>query len=428
MPGARPRFVIAEASDAQGLTQAVAEASDVSQETVLRQVSDLNDRLKKTLGLEASPLEVSAAGTWRIDGVAGVLKLNNAVELEVVPKFLAGEENWRQDFFFIIILVRTGRLLLHEELAAGTEDRGDLATLVARALLRGHVRNGRRPIRNYRNRKAREFSFDGDVEWDSLAPPSPDGFEIHRLELTAENQFNAVLRLALVTLLPQIGESDTRALASRVIEGLPSGLTPPRHPRELPPRHAPWRETYELSCLVLEGLGLDLAGGSYSGPGFVLPTWLAWQQLCDEVLMRALREFRGAPQHAFVLGTRSRGEVSVRPDLTLFQGEAPAFLFDAKYKSRIGRRETVSNADLYESLAFMRASGCNRTFLVYPSTADQSSEPIGTLRQFDNVEIGAQSIGAVTLQTRGIARRGGFGALVEQLRAESASMLGILAE
>jgi hypothetical protein len=415
--------MIAEASDVPGMTHAIAKASETSPETVLRQVADLNSRLKTTLGLEASPVQVTASGTWRVDGIAGVLRLSNAIELEVVPKFLAGDENWRQDLFFITILVRTGRLLVHEDLAAGTEDRGDLATLVARALLRGHLRNGRRPIRNYRSRVVREFSFDGDVDWESLAPPSPDGFEIHRLELTGKNHFNSVLRSALTTLLPQIGESDTRALVSRVIDGLPPSGASPSRPRPLPQRYAMWRETYDLSCLVLEGLGLDLAGGGYSGPGFVLPTWLAWQQLCDAILIRALREFRGAPQHPFPLGTRARGVVNVRPDLTLFQDETPAYLFDAKYKARIGRRDVVSNADLYESLAFMRASGCNRTVLVYPSTADESSEPIGTLREFDRVEVGQQLISAVTLQTRGIARRGGFALLVEQVRAAAASLL-----
>jgi 5-methylcytosine-specific restriction enzyme subunit McrC len=411
----RTRVAILESTNAQGMSGSVATAADQSQETILRQVSLLNDRLKQALTLSSNPLTVSSSGTWRIDGVSGVLRLSDEIELEVVPKFLDENENWRQDFFLIQNLVRTGQLLVGDHLSANLDDHVDVGTIIARALLRGHLSLERRPVRTYSNQKFQEFSFDGEVDWESISPPSPDGFEVQKISLTKQNKINNILRAALVSLVPQIGDSDTRMQALHISERLSKGPVS-KFPDKLPARYAAWRETYELSCFVLDGLGLDLKSGKYSGPGFVISTWQSWQQLCEIILMRALTDLSGHPQLAFHLGSRASGDIKVKPDLTLFQRNVPILLVDAKYKTRFGQKAAVSNADIYESLAFMHASGCNETILIYPSTASEESEQIGSLVQFEQVNVEPFRIRAFTLQTRGISKPGGFEKLVYQLR------------
>lgn len=403
------------------MTSWLADVTGVPAGDVRTQVENLNDRLRKALSLTTPPIE-SRDGGCRADGIAGLLRLNERVEIEVVPKFLSEDEDWREDFFLISVLARTGRLLADHDISAGVKDRGDLATLIARTLIAGHQVNGRRPIRGYRAFRTREFSVDGDVDMESLVLPHPDGFDVQRLALTSINPHNSVLKAALTALIPQIGEGDTRVLAERVVRNL--GPQPPVSalPVRLPPRHAGWQSTYELSLLVLEGFGLDLAGGAYAGPGFVLVTWRAWEQLLNEVLKRALLPHKTVSQHAFRLGTRSTRPLDVYPDVTAFGAAAPLLLADAKYRTTSGRAAAVDNGDIYEALAFMEAAGCPRTILLYPSLATLDEEPTGTCRPFDQVTVSGRVINAVTVQARGLSHRGGFEALVTGVRQSIQSM------
>lgn len=409
----KTRFVLQETQDRPHATRLVAEASGATPGEVHAQVADLNDRLKRLLGYETDPITVNGSGTWRIDGVAGLLRLNDQVELEVVPKFLDPRSgDWRTDFFLLAVLVRTGHLLVGDEIAAGIEDRGDLATLVARSLLRMHGENQRRPIRGYRRMSRADFSFDGDVDWDTLLLPEPDGFRLQRLELTQRNPQNAVLKAAVAALVPEVGEGDTRAQLQRLARQLGDQASPPHSPQRLPQRHRSWGQAYALSQLVLEGMGLDLDGGEFTGPGFVLSTWAAWESLCEEVIRRAVPGFRTLAQNPFVLGKRGTVDVITRPDISVMKHGTAELLLDAKYKTRQGRKPSVSSADLYESLAFLRAAGAERMILLYPATMGVETLPLGHWRYFDEVRVDELRIQGAELQVRGVATRGGFDRLV----------------
>ncbi|PCK21721.1 hypothetical protein CHR55_33650 [Rhodococcus qingshengii] len=52
------------------------------------QLRDLNERVKSHLGYKDDPITATVGGAWKADGIAGLLRLNSQVELEVVPKFL----------------------------------------------------------------------------------------------------------------------------------------------------------------------------------------------------------------------------------------------------------------------------------------------------------------------------------------------------
>jgi 5-methylcytosine-specific restriction enzyme subunit McrC len=409
------RFQLSEGQPTDGFSNSICQANSITSELLTSQVSNLNERLRLSLGLEVSPITVTGNGQWKVDGIAGVMRLNPETEIEVVPKFLAGTEKWQRDFFLISTLVRTGRLLNTEDISTDVADRGDLATLVARTLISGHIANQRKPIRNYKTTHQVDFSFEGEVDLESLLMPDGDGYHIQKIELTGMNEYSSILRLALEILLPQVGAGDTKTMLNRIIRGLKGAPKYQFHSfPKLPARHAAWSGTFELSKLVINGMGLDLAGGGFRGPGFVVTTWQAWQQLCDEAIIRAFRNLEGVTQHPFLLGTRSRANLNVRPDLTLFKDGKPILLLDAKYKTRFERKEFVTNADVYEALAFMNASKCNKMILLYPEV-DPSGD-IGTIRKFESIEVEDKTIKAVSIQIRGISESGGFNRMVESIK------------
>jgi len=414
------RFVIHETRDDPNLTRRIATATGADPATVVAQAAGLNGRLRSLLGYQSDPISISASGTWRVDGVAGMLRLNPQVQIEVVPKFLDPDlPGWRADFFLMAVLVRTGHLLVGDEMQAGIAARGDLATLVARTLLRMHWEQHRRPIRGYQRVTRHDFSIDGDVELDTISMPEPDGFRMQRHELTSRNSYNAVLRAAAHTLISEVGDGDTRVQLQRLVRQIGAQSTPPRTAAPLPARHRGWQPAYSLSQLVLEGAGLDLDGGDFTGPGFVLSTWSAWQSLCEVVLRRALPGRRVLPQHGFKLGTRPTTDVIVRPDISVLASPRHAeLLLDAKYKARRGRKLAISSADVYESLAFLRAASCPRMLLLYPALASVDEMPLGSWRLFDQVTVGRATIEGMELQVRGLARTGGFEELVSGVRSQ----------
>lgn len=412
------RLVLQELVERPATTKEIATLLGVSDGDVLVQLRELNDRLRTLLARTDDPLTVSGSGAWKADGVAGLLRLNQQVELEVVPKFLdPSASSWRADFFLLAVLVKTGHLLLHDEISADTQERGDLATLIARSLLNLYAENERRPIRGYRRTRHADFALDGDVEWESIHLPDPDGFAVSRLELTRQNPYNATLAAAVQILIPEVSDADTQDQLQLLHRQLSPQSGPPAVFAPLPPRHQGWRQPYDLARLIVEGMGLNLDEGPFSGPGFVLTTWSAWESLCEEVVRRAMPNQHIVGQKQWQLGARRTDIVWVKPDISPMVGSSAPFLLDAKYKTRVGRTPRINSGDLYESLAFLRASKAESICLLYPALNPPHELPLGEWRRFDHVDVDTLDIEGYEVQVQGLARRGGFDELVRGARA-----------
>lgn len=407
------RLELHELRERPGAIREIANQSGVSDADVLIQLRELNDRVKNLLGYDNDPITASSNGSLKADGVAGLVRLNSRVELEIVPKFLDPKSTaWRSDFFLLAVLVKTGHLLLYDEISAGIQDQGDLATLIARSFLTLYAENERRPIRGYRRSAGTDFAIDGDVDWETIFLPDPDGFAVTRLELTRQNPYNAVLATAVEILIPEVADADTQTQLRLVAHQIAPQLAAPAIAPPLPPRHGGWQRAYELANLIVAGLGLNLDNGVFTGPGFVLSTWSAWESLCEEIVRRALPDHRVIGQKQWVLGYRGDKPVHAKPDISPIAGDVAALLLDAKYKTRRGLSPRVAAADLYESLAFLRAGKANVMCLLYPALQDPDDLPLGEWRQFDQIDVDDLIVQGFEVQVQGLARRGGFDELV----------------
>lgn len=413
-----PRIVLRELERRPGTTRELAQRSNRTEQEVLAQLRAMNERLRAVLAYDEDPIIADADGSWRADGVAGLVRFDTDIEVEIVPKFLSPvSSTWRSDFFLISVLAASGHVLTSEEISAAVGDREDLATLITRALIQMHQQNRRNRIRRYRRRTTFDYSADGDVDWESIWDPNHDGFNTSRIELSKQNPYNATLRQALLILRHELADSDTEALADHIIRGIGPQEQIGSEIPPLPPRFADWDAAYELSKLVVTGFGLDLRGGTFSGPGFIVSTWAVWQSLCEVVLHQALPSRRIVGQLRWPLGRRGEDIVYARPDISVLYASGAEYVLDAKYKTRLGRTPSIQSADLYESLAFMRAADTKYIGLLYPSSRSIVDFPLGTCSVFDSVIVDEHHVDGIEIQIQGLAMRGGLNTLIDGVRA-----------
>ncbi|MEU3963622.1 hypothetical protein AB0F42_28115 [Streptomyces buecherae] len=368
-------------------------------------------RLTDLLGHEQLPLRISSAGSVRIEGVAGLLRLSPQLELEIVPKFLDGTDaDWRQDFFRAALLSKTGKLLPREHLRADFATRGDLTTLVGRTLAYLYWENHRRPLREYRSHIVHDYAVVGDLDPMGIVLPEADGFRQEQLVFDHVNSWNEVISSAASALLPEVQDGETLRQLLRVRQA----LTPQREirsaqHRRLPNRYYHWQALYDLSVEVLNGFGMGYDERHLRAPGYVMVMWSTWQNLCELAMRIGLAPLEVHASPTFPLGMRNGKALMVTPDVAVGPRDAPSVLVDAKYRTRLKRRASVGNSDIYESLAFLRATGAEQMILLYPRPASEGA-PLkpGDTRVFQTITVGGERIDALLVECRGIGAAQGF--------------------
>lgn len=396
-------------------------------------VDKASSRVTSLLGLSESPLWLHG-DTLKAGGVAGLVRLSRSVELEISPKFLSPTDaTWREDFFYLANQSARGRVLSKEELASSGSARNDLACIVGRAFVDEFHRHARRPLREYRSVRWRDWNLDGEADETELLTPGGDGFEQRGIALERRNLYNATIREAAVQLLLIVSDPSVRLQLTRVrdligpqetLRGLPQR-------RRVPSRHRRWESLYELSLQVLQGLGMNLVPGQLSAPGYVISTWQAWESLVRSALYLQLSS--AAQYHEkHVLGVRNKvSSVEVEPDFTVRIANRAPVVVDAKYKGRFDRHQRISEADLYEAMAFMQAVKSPLAILIYPLVpGNGTSASTGATSVVERIDVPVGTVIGVTLDVRGISLRGGFraisGGLTTLVDGESAAFPELL--
>jgi 5-methylcytosine-specific restriction endonuclease McrBC regulatory subunit McrC len=413
------RFAVAEYGPATPIVAEIAAATGRSIPEVRRLVDERGARLAATLHLSDSPL-VASGNSIIAEGIAGLVRLDRGIELEVAPKFLgigSDEASWAEDFFFLAMLSRHGYLLARESIAS-SRGTSDLLTLLGNALVNMYWQLHRRPLKAYRNLLERSFFLDGEVDPFNLKAPGADGFEQKVFQFTKANETNAVFKLAATTLAGQVRSHQLQERLRRLATHLGPQPEPPRWgigTWRLPPRARAWQPVFDLSVDIISGVGSGLRPGQRRGPGFVVNTWRVWQDLLT-IAARAHfgRTYTLAERSKFLgrradEGTGNFRDLLVYPDLRIEHQKVPNFIVDAKYKGRSGRRGfRIAESDIYESLAFSRASDECPVVLAYPRTSDRPILEVGALTVLERVSVGETCIIAVDVEVRGISAKGGL--------------------
>ena len=416
MAHTRTRLSLVEYGAPVDLSRAIVEAIGVDRTKANSLLMEAGNRAASSLRLNYNPISVDAKGTRAID-FAGLIRLAPSLELEVAPKFLGLDDTdaaWREDFFFLSTLSRHGRLLASERLSASGGTPRDLSTLVARAITSMYEDRKRRPLRSYRRVREADFFIDGDPDPVDLIFPSPDGFEQELIRFDRRNGWNADIVAAAKELLPEVSDPSAAGSLVRLIEDLSPQDTPANRRKPIPARYRAWKPLHELSIDVLGGLGLNYKQGQAHAPGYLVDTWRVWEDLLTVAARLGFGRNAVVPQRGYPLGTKTKistgavSKLSVYPDCVIEpDGTRPRMLLDAKYKGHVEKGQLrIGEADIYEALAFAKATGCNLVALAYPAQPGDVPQPVGTCTVFERAVVDAVQIVGIQIESRLISKTG----------------------
>jgi len=101
---------------------------------------------------------------------------------------------------------------------------------------------------------------------------------------------------------------------------------------------------------------------------------------------------------------------TVTPDAVVYDAADGSirFFVDAKYKGQIeDGRTRISEADIYEAMAFSKATNCNTAILTYPMIST-GLFTLGQTEIFEQVIVDKVNIIGVEVETKGISQLGGL--------------------
>lgn len=412
----RTRLSLVEYGAPVDLSRAIADAIGVDRAKANSLLMEAGNRAASSLRLNYNPINVDAKGSRAID-FAGLIRLAPSLELEVAPKFLGLDDTdaaWREDFFFLSTLSRHGRLLASERLSASGGTPRDLSTLVARSITSMYEAHKRRPLRSYRRVREADFFIDGDPDPVDLVFPSPDGFEQELIRFDRRNGWNADIVAAAKELLPEVSDPLAASSLVRLIEDLSPQNVPANRRKPVPARHRTWKPLHELSIDVLGGLGLNYKQGQAYAPGYLVSTWRVWEDLLTVAARLGFGRNAVVPQRGYPLGIKTKistgavSKLSVYPDCVITpDGTRPQMLLDAKYKGHVEKGQLrISETDIYEALAFSKATGCNLVALAYPAQPGDTPQPVGTCTVFEKAVVDAVQIVGIQIESRLISKTG----------------------
>jgi 5-methylcytosine-specific restriction enzyme subunit McrC len=423
----RTRLSLVEYGTPVDLSRAIINATGVDRTKANSLLIEAGIRAASSLRLKYNPITVDAKGARAID-FAGLIRLAPALELEVAPKFLGLDDTdaaWREDFFFLSTLSRHGRLLALERLSASGGAPRDLSTLVARSITSMYETRKRRPLRSYRRVREADFFIDGDPEPVDLMFPSPDGFEQELIRFDRKNAWNGDIVAAAKELISEVSDPSAASYLVRLIEDLSPQNAPTNRRKPIPARHRVWKPLHELSLDVLKGLGLNYKQGQAHAPGYLVSTWHVWEDLLTMAARLGFGRSAVVSQQGNFLGIKTKlstgvaSKLSVYPDCVIeSDGTRPRMLLDAKYKGHVEKGQLrIIEADIYEALAFAKATGCNLVALAYPTQSGDILQPVGTCTVFEKVAVDAVQIVGIQIESRFISKTGALKVFVVNMAA-----------
>lgn len=373
-------------------------------------------RIAKALSLSSSPFVIDS-NTVRAINVAGTIRLSVQIELEVVPKFLGFSEEdvkWKEDFYLLSTLSRHGKLIEGDNIHTTSAFRSSLYDIAGRALAEGFIPLRRNLLRKYRRNQFDDYSIDGEIRFEDAFIRLPDGIPQENVTFDKKNEYNATILAAMRHVQPHI--SDPRI--QRILQDSITILSPQNDVRldrprlSLPGRALQWKREYDLAYDIIHGMGAVFTDGTILSPGFMVSTWQVWEWLITTAIRIGEPNLTVVGQKQFIFGTCqtvAEQQIHVYPDISVISNDArePVYLVDAKYKRLAPNNYREANrTDIYEALAFCRASGCHTLFLAYPCDMTLTNE--FRIRLVETYRIDGNIIYIIQIPVHGLATPGGL--------------------
>lgn len=145
-----------------------------------------------------------------------------------------------------------------------------------------------------------------------------------------------------------------------------------------------WRDLLSLARLFLSDRHQQTSAGTIDGHALLFEMTVLFEAYIERTLSRALAgtSFRVSSQggHRDCLYEGETGRFRTRPDLIIRQGERIALILDTKWKRMTPRiddpKQGVSQADVYQLMAYGRLYDCPNVMLLYPHHGDLLPGPI----------------------------------------------------
>ncbi len=337
--------------------------------------------------------------------VAGIFPVTEQLEVEVIPKFMTGNEAWRANFLLLLARTRWGILAERQMVATSKSRNRGISDSLGMVFLTMFDKVAHVPIRIYQRKILQQFEIEGDLDEETVLLPDKDGFVQTVTEFTRRNDYNAVICEAARILSLSVSDFGLRARLARALQELgPQGKLPVPYPRNIPSRFRGWADIYGLSIDILDGYGIDyISQGEIHSPGFVVRTSTAWEEFLRQALVNGMKDCSVAFQERYPFARRDASVVKVRPDYTIRCGDGRALLVDAKYKYGDAAKGAVSNSDIYEGWAFMEATGIPKLVLLYPYSSEGMSGPF---EEFSSINNDQKEIIGVRVNPELVGQRG----------------------
>ncbi|NUY33822.1 hypothetical protein F0160_25445 [Paraburkholderia sp. JPY303] len=229
-------------------------------------------------------------------------------------------------------------------------------------------------------------------------------------ELDVDHPLNQTFRLALSKMLPCcVLASTQRMVRELAVEfeavSLRSATTRWWRDIELDRLAARFQGALQMARVFLDGVSPDVAAGGAASLALLFDMGELFERYIGRMSRIALGNsgLRVHLQHArhFLARWHDSGERAfmLKPDIVVSRGGVPVCIGDTKWKRLAGaeRKLGVSQADLYQMLAYAGRYACAQIVLLYPyQRTDEESAPINRLLGYEEQNVTAL-IAQVTL-------------------------------
>ena len=351
---------------------------------IIAGIEKANRRIASYLKINRDALVLSDRKI-RALGIAGVIQLTHNIELEIRPKFIKSDsnDNWQEALYLLSTLSKHGTILPSERITSSASYSNSLYEMAGRILAYEYLACRRKPIRQYRNQKIHDYSIEGDIDFSVVFERHPDGIQQSLVRFDRLNAYNATIREAMRIVAPFTADIQTKNILSSAITEFGNQGYPSKSRLTIPVRNREWKNAYDLSYDIINGLGVSLENGKLMAPGFIVDTWQLWEWLITLGMSKSNKTYKAVAQSQNLWGMKyvdgKKYNVNVYPDIEIYSKDLSGktlFLVDAKYKSlSTPKTGEIERADLYEAYAFCSATGSQEIILVYPEEAKQSRDP-----------------------------------------------------